>query len=325
MASVDVVETFRKESVNGIPASVLKSAIQKYARRGMLEQGNRVLGLLSYFNEQRLTTNVTNRLVVMMSEEVNIHETFLPVAMKQLHEEWTRTRSPVTWLRMYALLCRARKCRVVSDVKTRWNLPPYKGNLAHLDRLHDKLLRDNNASVSGAHGTIAEFRSRLTEGSYDAFDVLRVLLRGKQPDKTIWETLSQACATTRSDLVPVVSALRYFHKQMHHAERPIYIYHAILLVLNADALDEAPRPWTEPRDPTQEDLDRWRREGATLTIASFPDYVIDRHTSMARGQSAVVFAEVGALIPDEDKRFLNEEHRRLYMAFKRLQEEGTAH
>jgi hypothetical protein len=118
-----------------------------------------------------------------------------------------------------------------------------------------------------------------------------------------------------------VSALRYFHKKMHHVERPIYIYHAILLILNAAALDyEVPLPDVASLDLN---LERWRKEGADMvTMESFPDYVIDRHTTLARNQSPVVFAEVGAWIPDEDKRFLNQEHRRMYHAFKVLQEKG---
>jgi hypothetical protein len=324
MESVNVVSKFRNESVNGIPISVLKSAIQKYARRGLLEDGYRALGLLSFFTEARITTNITNRLVVMMSEEVNIHETFLPVAMKELHEEYARTRSAGVWLRMYALICRARKCRVVSDVKTRWNLPPYKKNVARLDRLHQRLLEEGDHDHHGdggqaeaTPGTVEDFRARLQAGSHDVFDVLRVLLRGKPFEKAIWEAILGVC---QDALQPPIAALRYFHKQMHHAERPIYIYHAVLLVLNAAALD-----YTTPlryANADGGDLERWRREAVeTLTADSFPDYVIDRHTTLARGQSAVVFAEVGAMIPDEDTRFLDAEHRRLYKAFKVMQEE----
>jgi hypothetical protein len=334
--NVEVTETFRKEAVNGIPISVLKSAIQKYVRRGMLEDGLRVLGLLSYFTETRITTNITNRLVVMMSEEVNIHETFLPVEMRRLHEMFLKTRDPAIWLRMFTILCSARKCRVVSDVKTRWNLPPYKGDVARLDALHEELLRLNGiAPELDPPATIEEFRARLLRGSENVFAVLRVLLRDGKSDgksdgkitrgteKAIWDTLEQACGDTKGassnrELQPSISALRHFHKQMHHAERPIYIYHAVLLLLNASALDYS---HTDGSCTIDGDMAMWRREGAEkLALASFPDYVIDRHTSVARGQSAVVFAQVGALIPNEDKRFLSEENRRLYMAFKVLQE-----
>jgi hypothetical protein len=338
MAAANVVEKFRNESVNGIPISVLKSAVQKYARRGLLEDGLRVLGLLSFFSEPRIITNVTNRLVVMMSEETSIQETFLPVTMKSLHEEFCRTRSHDVWLRMYALLCQGRKCRVVSDVKTRWNLPPYKGSVARLDELHRKLLAENGISpVENPPGTIEAFQARLSARSYEVFDVLRVLLRSDRPgpleglseprtrarcalEKSIWEAIERECSAVNEALSPVVSALCYFYKKMHHAERPIYIYHAVLLVLNADALDyEAPSP--DIASPNL-NLETWRKEGAGVTLESFPDFVIDRHTTLARNQSPVVFAEVGAWIPNEDKRFLNEEHRRLYHAFKVLQENG---
>ncbi len=73
---------YRVESVDGIPAKLLKSAIQKFVRRGELGLGMECIGLLDtcIVHEARggklstsaksLRTNVMNRMVAMMSEEV---------------------------------------------------------------------------------------------------------------------------------------------------------------------------------------------------------------------------------------------------------------
>ena len=321
----DVVEKFRNESVNGIPISVLKSAVQKYARRGLLEDGLCVLGLLSFFTEPRITTNVTNRLVVCMSEEVNIHEIYLPVMMMELHRKYVADRDPSVWLEMYTLLCRSRKCRLVSDAKTRWNLPPYKAKLPRLDQLHRVLLEKNGIPFCDddreQSTAVADLGTALREHDWDGtFNVLRRLLRQAHAprgmEKDIWGVIASAAEMRDERLVPVVGALRYFHGKLKHAERPIYMYHAILLIRHAPSLDYA----SQMDATVPESLEHWRRQGSRLTLKSFPGFVIDRHTTLARGESSVVFAEVGAWIPNEDKRFLNEEHRRLYHAFKVLQE-----
>ena len=67
---------------------------------------------------KRIRTNITNRPVAMMTEEVNIHEVDVPILMQQLHLDWTRSRSREVWVRMFLLLLTSRKSRIVSDYKT---------------------------------------------------------------------------------------------------------------------------------------------------------------------------------------------------------------
>jgi len=324
-----IVETFRSESANGVPVSVLKSAIQKYARRKMLSEGLAVLGLCSYFTATRITTNIVNRLVVIMSEEINIHETMVPVLMMQLHQRYASGKDPSVWLEMYTLLCRSRKCRLVSDVKTRWNLPPYKMELSRLDQLHKVLLQQHGIKTGQVDRTetgdpgrvVANFEKGLDARDWDVtFTALRVILRQPTPprgfEKDLWKTVQAAAERADTRLTPVITALKYFHGKMKHAERPIYLIHAVLLILHAPALGyESPLNCAVP-----ETLNHWRKEGVSLALRSFPDFVIDRHTTLARGQSAVTFAEVGAYIPDEDKRFMSNELRSMYLEFKHLQE-----
>lgn len=70
-------------------------------------------------------------------------------------------------------------------------------------------------------------------------------------------------------------------------------------------------------------MQHWQDQGRGLSLESFEDYVLDKHTSEGRGKSSLVFAQEGALIPDEDKRFLVEQHRQIYVDFKKLQEGMT--
>ncbi len=84
--------------MQGLPTKLLKSALQKFVRRRETALAQSVLHLLDSCGTHEsgsgkmataaksMRTNVMNRLVVMMSEEVNVHEARLPVLMRQKYE-----------------------------------------------------------------------------------------------------------------------------------------------------------------------------------------------------------------------------------------------
>src|SRR5690349_19199400 len=82
---------FRNEvSFNGIKFKVLKSAIQKYARRGNFEKGiwcliEMDLFLLAGQKAKGLRTNMINRLICIMSEDIGPANYSLPVKIKELY------------------------------------------------------------------------------------------------------------------------------------------------------------------------------------------------------------------------------------------------
>ena len=112
---------FRSEkSFFGHNPGVLKSGIQKYARRAEVEKGLWCSDRNGYIqfvgmgrtcvkclfaantrrksvrthrnNAQRIRTNMINRLVVMMSEEVNISAWWMPSKILELYQKWIENR-----------------------------------------------------------------------------------------------------------------------------------------------------------------------------------------------------------------------------------------
>ena len=152
----DLYARYRVErSYFGYDPSVLKSGVQKYARRDEVDKGLWCLieldlfsllewngaALNAYLQEypdetyvntirqaQRLRTNMVNRLVVMMSEEVSISAWWMPVKIFELYEKWIANRGNVPsckyLLDMYFYLTSQKMIRLISDLHSVYLLPP---------------------------------------------------------------------------------------------------------------------------------------------------------------------------------------------------------
>ena len=143
------------ESFFGYHPSVLKSGIQKYARRAEVQKGLWCLvemdlfsllewdgaALEAYLNAhpgatrervqaqaRKIRTNMVNRLVVVMSEEVGICAWWMPIVIHRLYEGWVSNRgNPVSrkyLVDMYLYLTSQRMARLISDIHSVYLVPP---------------------------------------------------------------------------------------------------------------------------------------------------------------------------------------------------------
>jgi hypothetical protein len=156
------VKRRQETSCNGLPAALLKSAIQKYARRALAEKGLWCLAEMDLFSlveadpegaaeharlrpraagtseaEARATavrraralrTNLLNRLIVMVSEEISIAAWWMPLVVHQLAAAWQDNRGK-TASRKYLVdisrhLLATKKVRLISYLKSVYLLPP---------------------------------------------------------------------------------------------------------------------------------------------------------------------------------------------------------
>ena len=77
-----------------------------------------------------IRTNFINRLIVIMSEEVNINDRVdIPIIVKQLYDNWYKYRaqkkSLAYLIELCTLLCYAKKARIPSYLKSAYTLPPF--------------------------------------------------------------------------------------------------------------------------------------------------------------------------------------------------------
>ncbi|CAF0882171.1 unnamed protein product [Adineta steineri] len=156
----------RERSFHNIDIRILKSAIQKYARRAMFfPKGVWCLVELDLFsileinselypkcqlnqkqiqmNSVRIRSNMINRLVAMMSEDVGPCDHQLPHKVYNFYQQWIKNRRTISSRKILVQLyyCLAnqntKRIRLLSDLRTVYNLPEY---LTDKKNLHRQLL-----------------------------------------------------------------------------------------------------------------------------------------------------------------------------------------
>lgn len=264
-----IVYTYRIESIDGFSVSALKSAIQKYARRKVIEKGALALSRLIAFGHSTLDengvvdtvknkknkvgprevtcakgvlTNTINRMVCMMAEEVNIHEPLMPLQLMRLYTEYYKTASPrrarLLLMSMFRLLAVAPKRRILSDMKTVYMLPPYyEKDAAKRNDLQRTMYREFGMvwpEEEMKNSALKDVVKYLVEKSNKAFYALSFLLaKSSETDcATAMKSLMEKVVTIAPKaLKPVVEALAFFFHKMKHQEKPLYLYQAMLMFI----------------------------------------------------------------------------------------------
>lgn len=325
-----ISSAYRYENINGVKLDVFKSAIQKFLRRSEYKKGLGTLKILRQYETlenaegNKIITNILNRIVVMMTEEVNINNPMLPVLMQDLYTKFHVTRNYIYLYVMYKTVALSKKCRLISDIKTRFNLEPYyeaaNRTISVLDE-HKKLIENESEPLKSMYNKqypfnstyVNNFTDELQNKNYDAYVSLHKIFSNKSE---VWKAIiSVANKTGNKNLQQVINSLQFFNKKMTHKEKPLYMYQAVLTLILRDQLTFIPvelckvslnKDFENPFVPGKDNI--------------FPDYVYDVHTSAGRNlkKTAFDFAMEGSLVTDECTEFLNVEWRANYIKFKKM-------
>jgi hypothetical protein len=108
--------------------------------------------------------------------------------------------------------------------------------------------------------------------------------------------------------------LRKWYEKMTHRERPVYLYHAVLLVVRRKEIDwDAEPPEVDTPASEVEALYQAHLAGREVEL---DDFVFDVHAGGPAQGGLTRFAREGALVVNEAARFRNEDYRRVYNALK---------
>ena len=363
--------TRRKEvSLNGHKPDVLKSAIQKYCRRGELTKGlwccielnlmgslensvdlyNTHAKLEQYTPEKIrmsakcIRSSLMNRLIVIMSEEISISNWWVPIEMKNIYDSWNNKRNSSTnidnelelcgyILSLYRMLTESPKCRIISDLTTVYNLPPYYFKVESVnDTVYYELIDKHfNSEMKTKFGKMFSTNSR--NGIY--LEKIAACLINCDESVFFYLSMSLKCARANvgnvwalvldmgiiyPQLAKVLLALKFFFNIMTHKDYWIYLYNAILIVVNRNIID-----FNEFKTCTLykfEDVNELLKINLSMSkIFTIDDYVYDKHTNKNyKVGDEIKFALEGAFVKDECTKFLNCEYRRLYILNKYLVE-----
>ena len=377
----DLYARYRVEkSYFGYDPSVLKSGFQKYARRAEVDKGLWCLVEMDLFSllewdgaalnaylksypgetrentkrqAQRLRTNMVNRLVVMMSEEVSISAWWMPVKIFELYEKWIANRGNVSSCKylvdMYFYLTSQKMIRLISDLHSVYLLPPdyvKAKQMGDLIKIHNDIQKQymdiyaDQTNVGHVSWTVNMDRYptklqtcidgiiyNLENGCDHVFYWIRKLYEFEKQDgvpqykyaKIVWEILHRYIdRNSEYEFVrDQISALEKFYNKMTHKEKPIYLYHAVLLIVRRNEIDWPSRP---PQiETTMDDVDNIYSDHCKNGKMEIDDYVLDLHTKKGKkiGNCLENFALEGAYVKNENDNFLHPEYREIYILLKK--------
>ena len=378
----DLYVRYRLEkSYFGYDPSVLKSGIQKYARRAEVDKGLWCLVEMDLFSllewngaalnayltrypeetlantkrqGQRLRTNMVNRLIAMVSEEVSISAWWMPSKIFELYQKWVENRG-YTFSRkylvdMYLYLTSQKMIRLISDVHSVYQLldyaKPQKMNDLVMKQIYNNIKKQypkiyaDQTDVGNVTWTVNTGRYQsilqpcidgivynLEIGSDHVFYWIKKLNDYAKMHEVpkckcvglVWEILHRFIDQNREyEFVrEQICALQEFYKRMTHKEKPIYLYHAVLLIVRRNEIDWTLKP---PQvDTPMDNVDKLYSDHGCNEKIGMDDYVLDIHTRGVKrtANSMQKFGIEGAFVKNENEKFLNKDYREIYLLLKK--------
>jgi hypothetical protein len=359
----------------GYHPSVLKSGIQKYARRADVQKGLWCLMEMDLFSllewdgpaldaylkahpgatreqvkaqARKIRTNMVNRLVVVMSEEVGICAWWMPIVIRRLYQGWVGNRgNPASrkyLVDMYLCLASQRMARLISDIHSVYLVPPSYVKPRHVQGLLE-IHRSIQARYPQVYARQAEIGSlswsvdlpggspgvreclegiiyNIEAGCDHAFYWVRRLYdlvpRPGRYVRMVWGLLERFIDQNPGyELArPATGALQAFYSRMTHAEKPIYLYHALLLLLRRNEIDWSSQP--PAIDTPISEVERLYVDHFQGGRMEIDDYVMDLHTRRMKWHPGCLeeFAREGALVKNEDSRLVTPAYREIYLRLK---------
>lgn len=247
---------FHEVSFNGIPVAILKTFLQRYARVNNLEKGLWCLVELDLFslvedstqfnsrNATSVRSEMINKLISMVTTDVGIAVWDLPLTAKLLYEKWMKTKnteeSRLYLVELYGTICKSPKSKLIEDIKLIYRLPPYTNDFYIHQQFLEKYQKNLYIKLYKIPKTYNDiklsFESCLITPTLEVFTHLSkiMLIRENLPNfeknnlvSDIWFIINK----NSHQFTEVISSLHYFYKRMHHKDKYLFIYHAILIII----------------------------------------------------------------------------------------------
>jgi len=328
--SAYISTTYRKHITwNNYPADVMKSGLQKYIRRSILDKALYCAAELDLFKEapnakeaEGIRTNFLHRLMIIFMEDVENLALFdtIYTKMNQLFQERDKAdrhkEKELYWVtEVVTLLVRSKKARICSHVRALFN-PKYQP-------LHDRYPSMNSLWLPAQENTLEHncsmFKKYLKEKNILAVQYAfwieaseeklpQKLFRSSQPVWFIFHQLMNPLQVAKTERVK--KFVEWYKEHIGGMKEGFMCWLLPLLheldIIPSGTVDAVEIPSYVARN----------REGHTIIV---DEYVLDKHTSRGRGKGLVEFALVGALVePQAD--FVNPLWKQFYEDGKRYEE-----
>lgn len=277
-------------SKSGHPIDVLKSAMQKFARRGKTDKMIAIameFDMFKYLGTNPATksirTNCLNRLKIIMFEDVSFSQFYVfRHVFEQLEKFEKRGRIEFE--------CIERICTVISKAK-KLRLPSHLNHafkcVAQIDKIYTK----------------AEFEDAIRAKTYsDGFWFIY-----QNPNKAE-ELLKERASDTpfESEIMLSLKEFNRLKRTRKHGEMMIFLVVPWLWIMHKENLQD--------EVITEEDVNEEIPNYKDIDLTELPDYVFDMHTleGCRKGKTREDFIINGSYVTNEDEEFLVKEFLEAY-------------
>ena len=327
--SAHISTTYRKHITwNNYPADIMKSGLQKYIRRSILDKALYCAAELDLFKDapntkeaEGIRTNFLHRLMIIFMEDVENLALFdtIYTKMNQLFQERDKAdrhkEKELYWVtEVVTLLVRSKKARICSHVRALFN-PKYQPLHARYPSMNSLWVAQENTLEHNC----SMFKKYLKEKNLLAVQYAfwieaseeklpQKLFRSSQPVWFIFHQLMNPLQVAKTERVK--KFVEWYKEHIGGMKEGFMCWLLPLLheldIIPSGTADAVEIPSYVARN----------REGHTIIV---DDYVLDKHTSKGRGKGLVEFALVGALVePQAD--FVNPLWKQFYEDGKRYEE-----
>ena len=324
---------FNCKSFFGYKLDVIKSGIQKYLRRRELEKmiWNVVeMDLFSRLEDKSaigIRSNLMNRLIVMLDEELCFCDWVSFLKCSRLLEEWNKNgrKDQKNLIVICKILVKSEMLRLASDVNGYYR----KGVKGKFEKgsvdISKYVKRGDSEEIVKLFSKFVEL---FEEGNEDFFYYSQEIYNRKENGRMrkffgkrkrgaeyiIWEYLFDKCEDNEFLEECLKRRLEAFYARSRK-ERNIFLINALLLVFNKETIDWSSEK-LEERDEISEisDEEVWKYYNEREKLF-YDDYVIDMHTSIGRkrGKGKKDFALEGCVVVDENKEWFVQKYREKYI------------
>ena len=308
---------FSSKSYSGYEIGIVKSAMQKFLRRRMpsemkwcVEEIYRFRSLARDEKELKaskaLISNLVNRIIVMMDEELLFNEWAVYLKCRFLIDKFWEEDNVEYLYEICDLLCGAKLIRYSSDV----SCYHMKMAIKAIEDEEDVYQKFEQFKIEMEKGDVVKaFRIAIHLFLNQKEEKLKKrVLRRDHPIYLIWEYLLNLEKVNANENLKKSIVYRFNEFPKNRGEKKLFLTSAISMCIYSERIDWSVN-WMEISSVVSE-----RIEG----YLEIPSYAIDMHTKKGRemGKTRTDFANEGSLVVDEDKEYYNEEYRQFYIQCK---------
>ena len=341
------LSVFNGLSMNKIKVDILKSGLQKYIRRGMLEKCLYCLVELDMFKKLKdkkvkaLRSNIRNRIIVILNEDIGISSWEIYERIDKLLKLWEENRNSEDdnerkyLIEIMNYLVNSEKIRLCSWVKGYFDYCMNDEKIKELYENFDKIKENKkecgeifykNKDSDEIKEMIDGIVYNLNKNSDNVFYwILKILKseeksgrRGRKGKKgyIVWDIMSKYIEKNEK-LKKLYDIMLnwYINNNNSRGENLIYLINFVLFYLRRNEID-----WERKiniKKINNEDVEKIYNENLNNKI-KIDDYIIDMHSKKGKreGKNAKDFVLEGSVVENENKKFKNELYKKVYEGYK---------